>query len=37
MFKDVTTVGQEMAKVRLKPAFAISFFVYKGKDVIKMC
>lgn len=37
MCKDVTTVGQEMAKVRLKLAFAISFFAYKGKEVIKMC
>lgn len=37
MCKDVTTVGQEMAKVRRKPAFAISFFAYKGMEMIKKC
>lgn len=37
MCKDVTTVGQEMAKVRLNRLLPSLFFVYKGKDVIKMC
>lgn len=37
MCKDVTTVGQEMAKAGFSLTFAISFFAYKGKDVIKMC
>ena len=31
MCKDVTTVGQEMAKVRLKLAFAISFLPIREK------